>query len=131
MSAAKMYTSINVVDRLTKPIHSQASPSDESMRAFDTSFEGNNHTPGSNRLVMDAATFIGSLQTGAASASTPTNSVNPNMNGYVTGGKSVSSVTETKKLDKEDLDRFLQRQKQVLEKRATQTKAVRYLNILN
>lgn len=122
MSAAKMYTSMNVVDRLTKPIQA-TSFGEDSMRAFDTSFEGAPHTPNSssnNRLVMDAATFIGSLQGGGSvrGGGSPAGSVTP-VGG---GGKSVSG--ETRKIDKEEFDKFLQRQQLVLQKREQNKQSV-------
>lgn len=120
MSAAKMYTSMNVVDRLTKPIQSHV-PGDDSMRAFDNSFEGGFESPSSsnkNRMVMDAATFIGSLQGGSVHEESQNNS-----SVHQLGGKTASSGV-TKKLEKEEFDKFLQRQQLVLQKREQNTKMI-------
>jgi hypothetical protein len=121
MSAAKMYTSMNVVDRLTKPIQSQAS-GDDSMRAFDNNFEGGSESPSSsnkNGMVMDAATFIGSLQGGSVGNADSQN--HSSVHQY--GGKTASS-SEMKKIDKEEFDKFLQRQHMVLQKREQNIKSV-------
>src|SRR5689334_6292113 len=69
MSSAKLYVSTNVVDRLTKPIAAGSESNkrqggDDSMRAFDDSFDQ------SNGQVIDAATYIGSLQ---SATTTPSN----------------------------------------------------------
>jgi hypothetical protein len=57
MSSAKLYVSTNVVERLTKPIVTeQKKKKPDDTKTFDDSFEA--------AQVVDAATFIGSLQSG-------------------------------------------------------------------
>lgn len=72
MSSAKLYLRTNVVDRLSCPlVHADGTPAakaidDSMMRTFDDSFvagQGNN--------VIDAATFIGSLQVNSMAAPPP------------------------------------------------------------
>lgn len=67
MSSAKLYTSTNVVDRLTRPLNPQPQTSaDDGLRAFDSSFSGEK---GGN--VMDMASFLNSLNGQNSGYSTP------------------------------------------------------------
>lgn len=115
MNHANSYLSKNVVDRLTE--HTRKSESGkESMPVFDESFNENAGQGNPNRLVMDAATFIGSLQPGAS----------PSASLEGTGrGKSADDQSQaTKKVDSEEAEKFYQRQMEVLAKREQHKKQV-------
>lgn len=117
MTSVKMYVKANVVDRLTKPLPSSETTDgqDDLMKAFDTSFEGQQSLQ--PRVVMDAATFLGSLAPSGGSVKgggSPSGTV-------ATGGK---AVTTEKKIDAQEFDKFLQRQNLVLQRREDQKKTV-------
>lgn len=86
------------------------------MPTFDESFSGDAGQGHSNRLVMDAATFIGSLQPGAS----PTASLEGAGKGKSTDDQSQA----TKKVDSEEAEKFYRRQQEVLANREHRQKQV-------
>jgi hypothetical protein len=138
MASAKLYVSTNVVDRLTRPIEileesinksavKTPQGGDDSMKTFDDSFD--NGYPRSS--VIDAATFIGSLQTGISNRSVGGSSVvnTPNYNRNRLRDNDDNSVNTTqsaskRKSNSKSFDTFLARQKLVLEKREQEIEKV-------
>jgi hypothetical protein len=127
MSSAKLYLQSSVVDRLSRPVTSldgtqASSGADDSMlRAFDNSFLGAEHN------VIDAATFIGSLQpnNGASRASSSP---------HLTGHKPAQVPPEAVKpaLNKEELrqrhekfNNFYARQQMLITRKEKSLKDVR------
>lgn len=118
MSSAKLYLSMNVVDRLTKPI--PAEPEDTERDMNDQHFDSGVL----DRPVMDVAAFMGSLQ-GQGPYNTPANK-RPNSAGSSrrkSGGSTVSAVSrqtltaEEKELRNQSFQSFLGRQNQSLMKK--------------
>ena len=121
MNSAKLYLSMNVVDRLTKPI--PAEPEDSDGEVDDKHFDSGVM----DRPVMDVASFMGSLQ-GQGPYNTPANK-RPNSAGS-TRRKSGSSTTvssrhtltaEEKELRNRSFKDFLGRQNQTLLKKEKKT----------
>lgn len=133
MASAKLYVSTNVVDRLTRPINSldesrlQGGGKDESMmQTFDESFDNGVRKSG----VIDAATYIGSLQTGIRRSSSGSAVNTPRQTGWRNDDDvSVNSAnrSRSKKLTTtpKDFEHFLERQKLVLKKREDNVKQVK------
>lgn len=122
MTSAKLYVSTNVVDRLTRPISSADEQQgrkdlDNSLfQTFDETFDGENR----KSAVIDAATFIGALQTGikrSDSSSVATPRVRDK------GEESIYNQTG-KKTTTAQFEHFLERQKLVLRKREENSKQV-------
>ena len=116
MSSAKLYLSMNVVDRLTKPI--PAEPEDSEGDMDDQHFDSGV----TDRPVMDVASFMGSLQGGGQGPyNTPANK-RPSSAGSSRrksgGGSTVSSrqtlTAEEKELRNQSFQTFLGRQNQSL-----------------
>jgi hypothetical protein len=116
MSSAKLYLSMNVVDRLTKPIPAESPDStpDEDDQHFDSGVM--------DRPVMDVASFMGSLQ-GQGPYNTPANK-RPNSAGSTRrrSSGSVSSsrqplTAEEKELRNQSFQTFLGRQNQTVMKK--------------
>lgn len=140
MASAKLYVSTNVVDRLTRPINSLEESHnqgrDESiMQVFDESFDTAGRKPG----VIDAATYIGSLQTGIRRSSSGSAVQTPRQgdrrnrdNDDVSVNSANRSRSRSKKLatTPKEFEHFLERQKLVLKKREENVKQVNGSNLL-
>lgn len=118
MVSAKLYCSTNVVDRLTRPI--EASPNHKSgkenslIQAFDESFDIEFQNKSS---VIDAATYIGSLQTGINQQIHADEQENQSTSGANRSNRKSSSTPKS-------FENFLQRQQIVLKKREENIKHV-------
>jgi hypothetical protein len=119
MSSAKLYLSMNVVDRLTKPI--PAEPED-SEGEEDPHFDAGG---GLDRPVMDVASFMGSLQGGQGPYNTPANK-RPSSAGSSrrkSGGSTATAssrqtlTAEERELRNQSFQTFLGRQNQSLLKK--------------
>ncbi len=121
MSSAKLYVSTNVVERLTKPIVAEQQKKKEESKMFDDSFEA--------AQVVDAATFIGSLQSGANQAfQTPaTKSLRSKMRSSTGSIESTLSNDShpPKQQNPVDFEAFLERQKIKNKQRDDRLKKVR------
>jgi hypothetical protein len=145
MASAKLYVSTNVVDRLTKPLasgenvkagqysKSKGGNDDPSMlQTFDESFDGTG-SRGSSQ-VINAATFIGSLQTGIRRSSSGSNLhlFSTPSHGNVNNENDSSSVNSANRATKrasgkvttKSFENFLERQKIVVKKREENVKHV-------
>lgn len=107
MTSAKTYVQASVVERLTKPV-TTLHPS--TPRARDAQSLVADDTP----KVMDAATFLGALQTSTTSAASPAHSTTESR-----------AKSDAKKLAPEEFEKFMHRQHQELKKRADHRKTVR------
>lgn len=126
MSSAKLYVSTNVVDRLTKPISTveKSQMEDASLqKTFDDSFDHNN-----NGQVIDAATYIGSLQSnnsfatpgggaGGRSAALKSASKGTQPHRMSTDNSSMQPTQEDSQQQATNFNDFLERQKLILKKR--------------
>lgn len=126
MTSAQLYLQTSVVDRLTRPLtndyHTSVNDEPQLRSASghdDMSQDGSFNVGGRN--VIDAATFLGSLQTGASLPPPPPPSVQQS---GIKGGKSKDEGGNNKVLKAEELQRFLQRQQLVVKKRDDEIKTV-------
>lgn len=107
MSSAKLYVSTNVVERLTKPVVTeQKKKKSEDIKTFDDSFEAGQ--------VVDAATFIGSLQSGNQTFQTPGSKSLRNKMRSSTGSVESALSDDShppKQQNSVDFEAFLERQK--------------------
>lgn len=127
MSTAKLYCSASVVDRLTRPMQVVASEI-KGKRDENTKDSINN----SNGMVIDAATFIGTLQNGTFqhSFTTPSDDEKspkgPGTNPIARASAAAANQNTTAKkvTSKQDFNNFLERQKIVLKRKEENVKKV-------
>mmetsp|Transcript_22203 Transcript_22203/g.32306 ORF Transcript_22203/g.32306 Transcript_22203/m.32306 type:complete len:754 (-) Transcript_22203:158-2419(-) len=116
MSSAKLYVSMDVVDRLTKPVTTDAppSPSNED-RHFDVGASFDRERP-----VMDVASFMGSLQQNGGPYNTPSDKRRrphsaPRTGRSKAGSTAGESLTEEEReARKQNFNAFLGRQTQTI-----------------
>lgn len=128
MTSAQLYLQTSVVDRLTRPLtndnphnHSTDEPQLRSVSGHDNMSQDGSYSNNNGRNVIDAATFLGSLQTGVGLPPPPPPSLPSTA---VKGGKSKDMDVNSKVLKEEELQRFLQRQQMVVKKRDEEIKTV-------